>query len=217
MTLHRKTLHLLTATLLAGAAGAAWAGRPLTVDDANTNDKGAGHVEAWVAREDRATVVNVAPAYAPFEGVEFAVALSRDTTNKVTANAAQVKWRITESRENGCNVGTSLGAAHVGSGGGNARFVNGLLTCNAGDIGSLHVNLGLVKPSGSSSVRTWGVAFERGFGPVTPHIEFFGEKGSKPTVQVGARTEIVKGIQLDGTVGRIDGENLYTLGVKFQF
>jgi cytosine/creatinine deaminase len=27
------------------------AGRPLAVDDANVNDKGAGHVEAWVARD----------------------------------------------------------------------------------------------------------------------------------------------------------------------
>lgn len=114
MTLHRPTASLLTATLLVAAAGTAWAGRPLTVDDANTNDKGAGHVEAWVARADGATVVNVAPAYAPFEGVELAVALSRDTTNKVNASAAQLKWRITESRDNGCNVGTSLGAAHEG-------------------------------------------------------------------------------------------------------
>lgn len=74
-----------------------------------------------------------------------------------------------------------------------------------------------MKPSGASSVKTWGVAFERPMGPVTPHLEFFGEKGSKPTVQAGARTEIAKGIQLDGTVGRSDGENVYSLGVKFQF
>jgi hypothetical protein len=36
------------------------AGRPLGVDDASVNDKGAGHVEAWVARDSaKNTVVNL--------------------------------------------------------------------------------------------------------------------------------------------------------------
>lgn len=207
----------LTLVVLAAACGAAFAGRPLTVDDANTNDKGAGHVEAWVARADGATVVNVAPAFAPLDGVEFAATLSRDTTNKVNASAVQAKVILTERQDKGCNLGASGGFAHVGGGGGNGRFVTGLLTCNAGDLGSLHLNLGLTKASGESSVRTWGVAFEQELGAVTPHLEFFGEKGSKPTAQVGARTEIAKGVQLDGTIGRSDGRSVYSLGMKFQF
>jgi len=32
-------------------ASQAHAGRPLAVDDANVNEKGAGHVEVWVARD----------------------------------------------------------------------------------------------------------------------------------------------------------------------
>ena len=207
----------LTSASLAAACTAALAGRPLVVDDANTNEKGTGHVETWVERAEGATVVNVAPAYAPLDGLEFAAALSRDTTNKINASAVQLKWRITESLDNGCNLGTTLGAAQQGGGDGHGRFVNGLLTCNARDIGSVHFNLGLIKPSGSASLRTWGVAFEHAFGPLTPHIETFGEKGSKPTLQIGARTDIAKGWQLDGTIGRRDGENLYTLGMKFQF
>lgn len=220
MNAHVPSLRLvgsaLTMLVLAAACGAAFAGRPLTVDDANTNDKGAGHVEAWVARADGATVVNVAPAYAPLEGVELAATLSRDTTNRVNASAVQLKAVLTERQDKGCNLGASGGFAHVGGGGGNGRFVNGLVTCNAGGLGSLHLNLGLTKASGVASVRTWGVAVEHELGGLTPHLEWFGEKGSRPTVQVGARTEVAKGVQLDGTLGRSDGRSVYSLGVKFQ-
>ncbi|MFO1326612.1 MAG: hypothetical protein U1F56_04570 [Rubrivivax sp.] len=207
----------LTMLVLVAACGAAFAGRPLTVDDANTNEKGAGHVEAWVARAHGATVVNVAPAFAPLDRLELAATLSRDTTNQVNASAVQAKVILTERQDKGCNLGASGGFAHVGSGGGNGKFVNGLFTCNAGDLGSLHLNLGLTKASGEASVKTWGVAFEHELGAVTPHLELFGEKGSKPTVQAGARTEVAKGIQLDGTIGRLDGRSVYSLGVKFQF
>ncbi len=49
----------------------AQAGRPLAVDDANVNEKGAGHVEVWVARDgEKNDIWNVAPAFAPVEGVE---------------------------------------------------------------------------------------------------------------------------------------------------
>lgn len=210
-------LGALPALAAALCTAPAQAGRPLTVDDANTNDRGAGHVEVWVAREAGTTVVNLAPAYAPFDGLEFAATLSRNTTDRVNASALQAKWRVTPSQERGCNLGTSFGVAHEGGGGGNARFVNGLVSCNAGDLGSAHLNLGLVKASGVASVRTWGVAFERAYGPVTPHVEFFGERGSKPVVQLGARTEVADSVQLDGTVGRSDGRTLYSLGFKIGF
>ena len=39
-----------TACALALLCTPAWAGRPLSVDDANVDDKGTGHVEAWFAR-----------------------------------------------------------------------------------------------------------------------------------------------------------------------
>ena len=207
----------LLAVVLAAASGPAWAGRPLSVDDANTNDAGAGHVEMWVSRAPGSTVLNVAPAYAPVDGLEFGVAASRDTSSKVTVGTVQLKWRITPSQEVGCNLGTSLGASRVSDGGGHLRFLNGLVSCNFGGQGSVHLNLGVVKPSGDSSAKTWGVAYERETGPVTPHLEFFGEKGGKPTAQVGLRGQLAEAWQLDGTVGRHDGQTLYSVGVKFQF
>jgi hypothetical protein len=55
-----RTLAVLA--LAASAAAPALAGRPLAVDDAGTNATGEGHVEAWVARSDGATAVNVSPS-----------------------------------------------------------------------------------------------------------------------------------------------------------
>lgn len=221
---HRsRTRHLrfpaevLAAAALAAACGGALAGRPLSVDDANTNDTGAGHVEVWATRAPGSTVFNVAPAYAPFDGVEFGVGLARESGSGERATTLQLKWRITPSLDRGCNLGTSLGATRVSGGGGTARFVNGLVTCNFDGAGSAHLNVGLVKARGEPSVKTWGVAYERALGPVTPHVEVFGEKGAKPTAQVGMRGMVSESWQLDGTVGRHDGDTLYSVGLKFQF
>lgn len=63
------------------------AGRPLAVDDANVNAAGAGHVEVWVVRDGAKTNTwNLAPAFAPVDGVEigvgFAKARKLDMSNK---------------------------------------------------------------------------------------------------------------------------------------
>ncbi|TAG82009.1 MAG: hypothetical protein EAZ24_03950, partial [Burkholderiales bacterium] len=70
---------------------------------------------------------------------------------------------------------------------------------------------------GGSTVGTWGVALEHGFGAVAAHAEAFGERGSKATVQIGARSEIAPKLQLDGTIGTRDRRTLYSVGVKLQF
>jgi hypothetical protein len=214
---NRVRSRLLAAAALACAAAAVHAGRPLAVDDTGTNETGAGHIEAWVSRAAGATVINVAPAYAPFDGLEFVLGLSRDTTARVDARTVQVRWRMTPAQEAGCNVGLSAGSTQVAHGGGRQDFGYGMVTCNFAGQGSSNVNLGLVKPAGDRSVRTWGVSYERELGPVTPHVEWFGATQSKPTLQVGARGKVSTAWQLDGTVGRSDGHSLYTLGFKFQF
>ena len=207
-------LGLTACALLANSI--AFAGRPLVVDDANVNEVGHGHLEAWVAREPGSTVYNIAPAYAPIEGLELGALLARDRSTSTTLSAVQAKWRITPSQENGCNVGAVLGVAHA-QGASNTTYLNGLVTCNRPDLGSFHLNLGLAKERRVSAATTWGVAFEREVGPATAHIEWFGSEGAKPTAQVGLRGNVAKNIQLDGTIGRRDGATLYTIGTKFQF
>lgn len=209
---------MCAALLLACVTTPTLAGRPLTVDDAGTNAKGEGHVETWFARIEENRSLNLAPAYAFAEGLEFGALLARDTTNKITTTGAQLKWLITPSREHGCNAGVAFGAARATGNGdsANGAFVNGLFSCNAGP-NHLHLNLGSAKVSDASATTTWGVAFEREVGAVTPHVEWFGAKGAKPTIQVGARGDIAKGLQLDGTLGRSDGRTVYSAGLKFKF
>lgn len=210
---------LLTLTL-ASAASLAQAGRPLAVDDANTNDKGAGHVEMWATQSSVAgdpVVYNVSPAYAPIDGLELAATWSRPNDGTDATSSAQLKWRITESQERGCNFGAVLGMARAPVDV-DTTYVIALFSCNAAASGSMHINLGAYKTEGANdSVNTWGVAFEHPMDSVTPHIEWFGEENAEPTVQVGLRGQLTKTLQLDGSIGRTTDVTLYTLGLKIQF
>jgi hypothetical protein len=213
-----RTLPLRAAILWVLAVGSvsAFAGRPLVVDDANVNEAGHGQLEAWALHTRGARVYSLAPAYAPIEGLEIGALLARDRSAPQTLGALQAKWRITPSQESGCNVGAVLGVSHTR----NAAitgYLNGLLTCNQPQWGSMHVNLGLSKTRGAAHTRAWGVAFEREVMGVTPHVEWFGAQGTRPTVQVGLRGNITKTVQLDGSIGRADGRGVFTLGTKLQF
>lgn len=199
------------------STGNCLAGRPLTVDDANVNEVGAGHVETWYARQaGGANVWTVAPAYGLMEGVEIAAAWGRDATNSVNTTSLQAKFRLTPSRKDGCNVGAVVGASQPSDGSDHTPYVNGLLSCN-GEAGSLHLNLGANHPPGGPTLTTWGLALERELGAMTAHAEYFGQEQAHPTVQLGLRTELLKNVQLDGTVGHSNGDALFSMGLKFQF
>jgi len=204
---------LLVTVLLCGTANA---GRPLTVDDANVDPAGTGHVEAWLAHAPGARVYSAAPAYAPVDGLELGALLARDHRASVTLSALQAKWRITPSRDTGCNLGAVAGLGHE-TASPSTGYLNGLLTCNHPDLGSSHFNLGVSRTRHASSRKGWGIAYERPLGSVTPHVEWFGSQQAKPTIQVGLRGEVAKGLQLDGSVGRSAGAMLYTLGTKLLF
>ena len=83
----------------------AQAGRPLTVDDANVNDAGEGHVEGWWTRAPNGSRSwTVAPAYAPIQNVELGAGIAREQKTGLETLNVQAKFRITESQENGCCV-----------------------------------------------------------------------------------------------------------------
>ena len=128
----------------------------------------------------------------------------------------QAKRRITPSQAIGCDVAAALDLNHLNHGGGNSRAVNAIATCSGNAFGDAHFNLGGNK-SGSTFNRNWGVAVEKELSRLTPHVEWFGERGSHPTFQVGARTDVARGVQLDGSLGRSAGQALYSLGFKLSF
>ncbi len=214
-----KTPKILMLSLALMSASSSFAGRPLAVDDANVNDAGTGHVEAYYQRQPGNTNTwTISPAYGITEGVEIAAAFNRDNTAEVNTTSIQVKLRLTESKKTGCNFATSLGLAQTNvAGTGSSTFANGLMSCNMDESGSVHVNLGLVSPPSGPNTGVWGIAYERNFGALTGHIELFGAENAQPAVQVGLRTMLTKRLQLDGTVGRSNDEAIYSLGFKFLF
>ncbi|PUE12561.1 hypothetical protein [Limnohabitans sp. T6-20] len=193
------------------------AGRPLTVDDANVNEVGEGHVEGWWARAPNGSRSwTLAPAYAPVQGVELGAGIAREQKTGLETLNVQAKFRITESQENGCNGGAVLGAVRT-TGETSKGYVNALFTCNHARLGSLHTNLGALDFSSRQRVSTWGVAWERAYGEITAHVEVYGQQHDKPTWATGLRTNILPKLQLDASVGRQAGQNLVTIGSKWMF
>lgn len=215
---HLTPFKLTALFITLSTALASHAGRPLGVDDANVNDKGAGHIEAWVARDsEKNNLVNLAPAYAPIDDLELSAVLTRDTTNRLNTQTLQAKWRITPTQEKGCNVAGVLGVTRLPADSGSATYLIGNLSCNALGPVNLHANMGVSKAKDLASTGIWGLAVELPFSGWTPHAEVFGAERSKPTVQLGARTQLTKELQLDGTLGRNNGKTVVSAGVKYQF
>ena len=215
-----KTSSLASSLVLLAAMVAAipaQAGRPLTVDDANVNDVGDGHVETWYTRgADGARSWTVAPAYAPVENIELGAGVSREQKTGILTQNIQAKFRITPTQENGCNFGAVVGYARV-EGESSQPYVNGLFSCNSETLGSLHTNLGSLNASSSQRLKTWGIAWERAYGDVTFHIEKFGIENEPSTIATGARFNVLPDLQLDTSVGRTNKQNVVTLGLKWMF
>ncbi len=207
----------LVAGLALAAMGTAHAGRPLNVDDANVNDPGAGHLEAWYAKLPGATrTLNLAPAYAPVQGLELSAALVRDRTAQLNTVSVQGKFQLTPPQSGGCHQAAVLGVARPNGQRGVTPYLTGIATCEVGP-GAVHMNLGANRAPGGPTLPTAGVAWEQAFGGLTGHLEWLVQRNAKPSLGLGLRTEIAKGVQIDGSVGRSGGENLYSVGMKFQF
>jgi hypothetical protein len=206
---------LLVATSFLTAICAAHAGRPLSVDDANVNEKGAGHVEMYYENSGNTKQWTVAPAFAVADGLELALSYSRDTPNTGSASGIQAKYQFSKPKEGGCNA---AGALALGRSSPDSSIGATLMaTCQLG-FADLHANLGATRDKLSkTTVKTVGLALEKELGGVGLHIEIVGEEGAKPKVQIGARKELVKNWQLDGTIGRQAGQSLWSLGMKYQF
>lgn len=218
-------MHLLPQSSLSTAVllglfllpGASHAGRPLNVDDANVGDAGTGYVEAWYARQPgSARVWNLAPTYTPLDGLDLTAIVSRDRNEDLTTTSLQGKLQLTRPQAGGCHQAVVLGLAHPRGQRGTTPYANGIMSCDAGP-GAVHMNFGLSRAPGGPSLPAVGVAWEQAFGAVTGHVEWQAQRGAKPTLGMGLRTDLVKDVQLDGSVGRNGGETLYSVGMKFQF
>ncbi len=158
MTSYCPLRSLVLAPVALALASPALAGRPLSVDDAGTSAGGEGHVEVWMTRAEGAKSYNISPAYALRDGLEISALLSRETPDKITTTALQLKVLFTPSKEDGCNFGAGVGVVRARAAGDseNGSFINGIASCNGTPLGNVHANLGYTKPSSAKGVKSLG-------------------------------------------------------------
>lgn len=207
-----KPLCVLFLGVLPAVAGA---GRPLLVDDAATNAAGHGHIESWYDTQER--TFNIAPAFAPIEDLELGAAYAKSNASGKTSYSIQAKKLFTSPKDNGCNTGATLGRTSVQNDNAYTVYGWGILSCHSPQWGSVHLNVGWTKERSLSSKQLTGVAFEYPLENFTPHAEWTRLEGEKGVRAVGARTELLKDVQLDGSYRVQDKKNYWTLGVKWQF
>jgi hypothetical protein len=207
---------LLITTALLACITAAHAGRPLLVDDANVNEKGTGHVEAWFEKSSFDKSLTIAPTYAIIKDLELSLAYNRDLPYTATITAVGAKYQLTKPQKDGCHAAASVGFARTT--GNNGMGFNLIATCNYGGP-DIHLNLGAARESGlGRNTRTLGLAAEQVYGSYIAHAEALAQQHVKPIFQIGARREkFYKNWQLDGTLGVQGGHALFSVGTKYPF
>lgn len=187
----------------------------MLVDDANVNDAGAGHVEAWHERlPGGANAWTVAPAYAPWKAVELSVSQARSASWARDMRRLQAKIQLAAPRDNGCHPAIALGAFSGDEP--STRFATAILSCDIAP-GALHLNLGASRARQGATLPAYGAAWEQGLGTFMGHVEWLGQRNGPSTVALGLRRDIVKQLQLDASVGRSAGQTLHSVGLKAQF
>lgn len=205
------------ALLAVAAVQLAWAGRPLSVEDAEVAEVGGGELESWYERPaSRDRLWTTALGVGVRDWLELGLSVERNFSGVRTGIAAEAKMLLTRPREGGCNFGAVLGRAHLNRGGGDASYVNGLMSCDLPG-GPLHMNLGAERDDGGPTLKTWGIAKELDLGMVTAHAEAFGAQHGRPTFQVGLRREFAGQWQIDGTVGRSEHKTVFSIGLRYGF
>ena len=213
----RRLTGALTLLALLAAAGLAQAGRPMLLDDAELNEAGAGHLEAWFERAPGgARQWTLAPAYAPIEGLELALGLTRERGTHDSLGRLQAKWRLGEAAAGACQHAALFALARAEGQSRLAPTLAGLTSCALGP-GTLHLNLGAARAPGERTAPFAGLAWEQPLGFASAHLEWIATRRARPIVNLGLKREIAPGLQLDGSLGRSGGQTLLSVGLKQQF
>lgn len=215
------------------AAPNAWAGRPLSVEDAAVVERDGCQVEAWIDRSHDVTKAWLVPACNFGLNTEWQAGFARaraDGESRYAEAYVQAKtvWRdLTETEPWG--VGMVLGVTKrpldESRRDWQHPYALGIFTqklCGAPVL--FHANLGWTRDAQARRDLTlWGVAVE---GEVSDRVtllaEAFGENSTSPFVRVGARWSVVKQrLDLDlSWVNRPGGtreERFVSLGVTWQW
>jgi hypothetical protein len=210
----KKIISLLAISLLSISAHA---GRPLNVDDANVNDTGVAHLETfWSRAADGSRSFTVAPTYSPLPGLDLIAQDVRTFSGGAHSQTLQAKMQVTSPKDNSCHFAWVVGATQWQKGDGQKSFVSANSSCDMA-VGALHASVVSSRDAVGRDTPSLGVAWEQSFGAWTGHIESVAQRAAKPMVGIGARTDVMPGFQIDGTLGRVGGKAMFSLGTKITF
>ena len=221
----------LAAAVLLAAAAPAWAGRPLTTEDASVLDAGRCQVEAWIDRYDGATTGWLVPAcnLAFDTEIQAGFARTREAGQaRFTESYVQAKKILREMTEHEpWGVGLVLGVtrrprneSHTGWD--NPYVLVPFSQSICGTPLTFHANVGWSRDRESRRDATvWGAALEAA---VTDRLtllgEAYGENAQKPFVRIGGRWSAIPGtLDVDLTFvtrpGGASEERFVSLGVTW--
>lgn len=209
----------------------AFAGRPLTTDDASVLEDKACQVESWVDRSKAATTFWIVPACNFGGGIEwqFGAARTREQLrSRQSEISVQAKAVLPAAEKSPWNLGIVFGLTRRPleaqfNGWDNPYVVVPFSVLPPNSRNAFHANIGWrLDRAGLRNVTLWGLAAETGIGErFTLLGEVFGENSEKPSIRVGGRYSAIKDhLDLDlSLVTRPGGnreERWVSLGVTWQ-
>jgi len=200
-------------------AGPAFAGRPLTTEDAAVVDEQACQLEAWIDRSRNTTTGWFVPACNFGGGIQWQVGGARYREGGAGNSSeayAQAKGLLREARDDSpWSVGVVLGVMRE------SPYALLPVTFTSGDF-TWHVQPGWARDRERRRNTTqWGVAGEFAANPCFSLVaEAFGENSERPFVRAGARWSVVRDrLDLDFTLvtrsGATREERFASLGITW--
>lgn len=221
--MRRASIVALRGVVGAGAAlifsvGAVHAGRPMLVDDADVDEAGSAHIEAWMERQRHAAghLLVLSPAAVIAPRVEVAASWTRERPGGSDAWGVQVKMQSSAGKPGECRNALLLGLGRAAADRRATPALTAIASCDVG-AGALHLNASALHSPDSRLQPGAGAAWEQPLGPVVGHLEWLVRHKSKPIAAAGVRYSLMENWQIDGSVARSDGKLAWTGGIKYGF
>lgn len=210
-------------------SNAAYAERPMTVDDASTLEKGGAKIEFGWSGDKNTKGTDGLAGLAPIENLEIEVGLgrTRDRTSSpsktIYGRGLALKWVPLQSA-----LGLSLGLKYELSRD-RAEVITrtrthtliGLLSWSSLNESIVHVNIGreaAYEDDTKKRVTIWGIGLDC---PVTDTVqgtaEIYGVQRSGPNRAVGLRYEIMEGLKLSGAIGHGNKLTFGNVDIAWEF
>jgi len=218
------------ALLLLGAANA-WAGRPLSTEDASILEAGRCQVEAWIDRRDDATTGWFVPACNLGFNTELQVGFARtrvEGQSRFSDAYAQAKTILREMTEHEpWGVGLVVGVIkqplnEVHRGWDNPYVLVPFTQAICNTPLTFHANLGWARNRETKrDITLWGAALEAAVSERFTLVgEAYGENSERPFVRLGGRWSVLPGkFDVDLTYvarpGGVKEERFISLGVTW--